>query len=371
MNRTKLIIGMICIAVASCTADKNAELSKLKSQHNALAEKIATLEKELANDSSNVPEIADAKKVLVQELSLNGFNHYTEVQGKLDGEDNVGVNAKMNGIVDAIYVTVGQSVTAGQVLAKLDDAAMQKGLTELETGVAFATDMYNKQKNLWEQKIGSEIQYLSAKNTKEQLEQKRASLKEQIEMTRIKAPVSGTIEDSPLKVGQIANPMSPAFRIVNFGRIKVVADIAEGYSSKIHAGDKVNIFFPDLEKEVSATLSFSSKYINPINRSFSVEARINTAIDGLKANMVAVLRVTDYSNKMAISIPINYTLSEGDKMYVFVAKQEAGLLKAVKKLIKTGQTYNGAIEVIDGLNAGDKLIISGYQDLENGQAIQL
>ena len=232
--------------------------------------------------------------VSVKPLSLTEFNHYLEVQGKIDGDDNVAVSPRNMGVVTKIYVSNGDHVNKDQLLAQLDDEVLVKSQKELQSSLNFATDMYEKQKNLWDKKIGSEVQYLTAKNNKESLENKMVTLKDQIDMMRIKSPIEGNVEDVPIKIGQSVAPGMPAFRVINFSHVKVVAEVAEGYSAKIRTGDDVIIYFPDLEKEIKAKITFSSKYINPINRTFIVEVRLNPNEIEARANLIAVIRINDY-----------------------------------------------------------------------------
>lgn len=368
---TVRILGLfIAIAVVSCSGDKTAQLAKLKKQQAELTTQIKTLESQL-DPVDSTKEDMKAKKELILELKSAIFNHYIEVQGKLDGEDNVGVSAKAMGVVDAVYAKVGDHVTKGQVLAKLDDAVLQKSLQELKTRLQFATDMFQKQQKLWDQKIGSEVQYLTAKNSKEGLENTVKTLQDQIDMTRIKSPIDGNVEESPLKVGQSVAPGIPVFRVVNFSVVKVVADIAEAYAAKINDGDEVLVYFPDLQKELTGKINFASRYINPTNRTFQVEVHLKGGISELKANMIAVLKINDYKANNALTIPINLLQKDQTNQFVLIAVKN-GYKTVVKKVnVKPGKTYNGVVEISDGLKPGDKVIATDQFDLEEGQSIRL
>jgi len=239
----------------------------------------------------------------------------------------------------------------------------------METNLEFLTDVYNKQKRLWDQNIGSQVQYLSAKNNKESMEAQIAAMKKQIANMHITSPINGAIEDISVKEGQFVSPGLPVIRVVNFNRLKVVADLSEAYSDKINVGDAVRIYFPDLDQEVEAKVSFSSRYINPVNRSFTVEAHLTKPIPGLKVNMVAVLRINDYTATDAIAIPVNLIQSDRDQNVVYIAENNPGN-KAQRVVVEQGASYNGMVEIKSGLKPGDKLITVGYQGLEDGQPIR-
>ncbi len=357
------IILLICLAMISCNTDKKTKLEKLKKDYSELADKIKTLEKEIAAEGGAKAEKSTVVSTI--EIEMTSFDHYLEVQGKIDGDENVTVSPKTIGVITSIDVKEGQAVTKGQVLAHIDDAVMKKSIAELDSTLTYATNLYNKQKKLWDQKIGSEVQYLTAKNTKESLESKKKTLKEQLDMYKITSPINGTIEEIPIKIGQSAAPGIPAFRVVNLSKVKVVSDIAETYSAKLKAGNKVKIFFPDLDKEIDAKITFASKYINAVNRTFVVESQLDNTSDEYRANMIAVMKINDYHVDSAIVIPVNSLQKIDGKEYVYLNVGN----KATKNLVTTGKTYNGYTEILSGLKKGDKLISVGYQNLEDGEKI--
>jgi membrane fusion protein, multidrug efflux system len=229
--------------------------------------------------------------------------------------------------------------------------------------------MFIKQKNLWDQKVGSEVQYLTAKNNKESLENKLKTLREQMDMTKIKSPIDGTVEELPIKVGQYVAPGMTTFRIVNFSHIKVTGEMAEAYSSKVKRGDSVIIYFPDLSKEIKARLTFSSKYINTTNRTFLVECRFGPGDFEYRANMISVIRIMDYKSDSAVVIPVNVLQKSLSENYVYIVRDEGGKKTARKQKIIVGSSYNGLVEILSGLQEGDKVITTGYQDLNDGQQV--
>ena len=371
MKRIAIILGILMFAAACNTkTDKRAELAKLIKEHDKLSEQIAKLQEEINASDTAAGARMKVKNVAITELQLQPFNHYIEIQGKVDGDDNVAVSPKTIGIVTNIRVIEGDQVKKGQVLADLDGEVMKKTIAQLNEQLNFATTVYNKQKNLWDQKIGSELQYLTAKNNKENLENQIKTMQEQLDMTKIISPISGTVEEIPIKVGQSVAPGIPAFRVINFSKAKVLADLAEAYAPKVKSGDKVKIYFPDYQKEIDAQLSFASRFINPTNRTFQVEARFNPGDLEMKANMIAVVKINDYNIKETIVVPINTVQKDLSGQYVFVA--EAGKTQSVakKKAVTTGMIYNGMVEIKEGLKPGEKVITMGYQDLNDGQYLK-
>lgn len=371
MNSSKLIIPIILLTLAfACKPDKKAELARLQKQRDELTLKIQKLQTELAG-SDSAETNRKIKQVSVMEIKPSTFQHFIEVQGRLDGEQNVDVYPEAMGAVEAVLVTSGQHVSKGQVLARLNDAAVREQLKGLETQYQFARETFEKQQNLWNQKIGSEMQYLQAKAQKEGIEAQLASIRKQLDMMTIKSPINGTVEDVVIKIGQSAMPQLPAFRVLNFSSVKVKADVAEAYSSKINVGDDVLVFFPDLNKEIPAKISAASRYINPINRTFQVEVRLNSPSEGYKANMVAVLKINDYKAADAAVIPVNFIQTDPNGSFVYVALNQSAQIKAHKAYVKQGQSYNGMVEITEGLKQGDKVISTGYLELEDGETIRL
>ncbi|MCX6268742.1 MAG: efflux RND transporter periplasmic adaptor subunit [Bacteroidetes bacterium] len=369
--RQIFLVTSIFLILASCGSnggDKKARLEKLKKEHDQLAEEILKLEKELAPANA-----VSSTGVTVDVITKKTFEHYIEVQGRIDGNENISVNPRnQGGTVLRILVHEGDAVTKGQVLAELDADVLKQQLTDLKNKLAFVTDLYNRQKTLWDQKIGSEVQYLKAKNDMESVQNGISTLEEQIQMSVITSPINGTVEDIPIKVGQLASPASPipAFRIVNFSKAKALADVGEAYSAKVSTGDVVKIFLPDLNRELVEKITFSSKYINPTNRTFLVEAALSGSDIHYRANMIAVLKIKDYTNPSAIAIPQNYIQNSRDEgQFVFIASEENGKKTALKRTITPFVSYNGLTEVVSGLNEGDKIITAGYKDLYNGQPI--
>jgi len=369
MNKSIIFLLLVAMAVACKPADKKSELAKLKKQHEELAIKIKALETELqVGDTTD--KTSKVTPVSITEAKPAEFNHYLEVQGKVDGEDNIAVSAQMAGSITAVYVKEGDPVRKGQVLAQIDNSVTQQQIASTKQQLDFAANLFTKQKALWDQQIGSEVQYLTAKNNKENLEKALSTLNEQVEMTRIKSPINGSVEEVNLKVGQMASPGQPAVRVVNFSNVKVVAEIAEAYAPKVKVGDKVIVFFPDFNTEIASQIRFSSKYINPVNRTFQSEVRLGPSKVEYRANMMAVVKINDYRNASAFTVPITLIRDSQSGKYIYVAKEENGKLLARRLPVTVGSTYNGLAEITSGITAGDKIITTGFNSLIDGELIQ-
>lgn len=368
----KIIIYSAIIAfLVSCgqNTDKNAELAKLKLERDQLNLQIEQLETEI-NPTNNQVENSGIP-VSVTDASKCVFNHYIQVQGVVDGDQNIAVSPQMAGVVTAVYVQEGTFVKKGQVMAELDAQVLKQSVEEVKTQLDLAINIYEKQSALWDKKIGSEVQYLQAKNTKESLERRLSTVEEQIKMAQIISPISGTVESVPIRVGQMASPGTPTsiIRVINMSVAKITADVSEAHSNKIKDGDLALVSFPDLGKEIETKLSFTSRFIDPTNRTFKVECKISSKDVSLRANMIAYLKIMDYANENAYCIPVNYVQSSQGKKFIFVAKQNGNEWVAEKRNITPGLDYDGTLEVLAGINEGEKIITAGYLNLTDGQNV--
>ena len=373
MKTIKLFIAIIVVLVLafSCSSDKQAQLTKLKQQQNDITDKIKTLETEIRAGQKDKVNPEDFKFIGVTDVKTSEFNHYIKVQGKLDGDLNAGVFAEAPGTISAKYADVGQHVVKGQVLAQIDDQQYKSQLEGLDTQYKFASDMFDKQKRLWDQKIGSEVQYLQSKTTKESLERQIASLKQQTDKFKIKSPIEGTIEECNIKVGGVVSPdpRLAAYRVVEFKNLKVTAEVSEAYSSKVQIGDKLIVSFPDVNKQLETEVTFVSKYINAVNRTFLIETKV-TNVPDLKANMIAIIQINDYHSDKSVLIPMNIIQTDLNGSYVYVIRPKDKFSMAVKQPVVIGTSYNGVAEIVNGLAVGDKVISVGFQELIDGQYVR-
>lgn len=363
---------LITLLVFSCAGDKKSQLAKLKQQQNDIAGKIRTLESTEVPEGEDHIDPAKFKFVGLTDVITNVFDHYITVQGKLDGDQNTAVSADVPGTVSAIYATAGKVVRKGQVLAQIDDSQYITQMESLESQYKFVSDMFSKQENLWKQKIGSEVQYLQAKTTKESLEKQIASLTQQIDKFKIKSPVDGTIEECNIKIGSMVSPdpRSAAYRVVAFRNLKVIAEVSEAYAARVQEGDKLIIIFPDINKKIEASVDFVSRYINPVNRTFIIESRLPEGKEYMKANMIAILQINDYHSQNSIQIPMNVIQADGEGSYVYVVRKKEDHNGAFRQPVVIGNTYNGVAEIIAGLSVNDKVISAGFQELIDGEYVR-
>lgn len=348
--------------------DKQARLEQLKAQAANINKEIEALEAELAAKSG--PNTASKQvPVSVAPLQPVDFKHYISVQGKLEAKDMVMVSTTMGGQIMHIAVKEGDMVKAGQILATLDRETMEKSIEEVKNALDIATTLYNKQKSLWEQQIGTEVQYLTAKNNKESLEKRLATLRSQLNQLVVKAPYSGVVDEIYAKTGGMAAPGVPLMRLVNLGNMKAKASVPDIYITKVNKGDEVIIHFPDIDERVKGQISFVAQVVDPLTRSFTVEATFANPGQKYKPNMLAVIEINDQTKKNALVISENLIQNSENGKMVFTAHTENGRKVAKARYINTGLTYNGLIEITQGLQAGDTLITQGYQDLVDGQEI--
>lgn len=370
MKNSLLLLAIVC-TMAACSnspaGDKQAKLESLKSEQKELTQKIKELEEELASEDGTKP-VEKSILVSVSEAKPAPFAHYIELQGRVDAEDNVYVTAQMPGTIQNVYVVTGQHVNKGQVLAAQDPSTITAQMDALKKNLELATILYDKQKSLWEQNIGTEVQYLTAKNQKESLEKQMNALNEQYLLTKLVSPINGVVDAVDIKVGQVASPGYAGIRVVNFSNLKVKGEVSESYATQIKEGDKVKILFPDMNQEIDSKISYASKVINSQSRSFTVETKL-TGQNNYKPNMVAVMKILDYQNEQAFTVPVNLIQKSEESSYIYVAAEESGRQVARRQPVTVGSIYNGHAEITSGLKEGDKVITVGYQDIIAGQAI--
>ena len=363
------------LLIAACSAGdsldaKKAQLASLNTQLEETKQQISALEKEIALlDTSEI--IRKPKLISTMLVEPSPFNHYIDVQGIIESEENISVQPGMPGVVTAVYVKEGDFVSQGQLLGETDNRAIKENIAQLQTNLDFAKSTYEKQQRLWNQKIGSEIQYLQAKTQYESLQNSIEALKAQLEMTRMKAPISGSVDQVNVKVGEYAAPgIMGAFNVVNFNKMKVTAKVADSYIDKVKTGNPVKIYLSDLNKTVEGKITFVSKVVNSMSRTFLVEIALGKTENNIRTNMLANLSINDERLDSVIVIPSNLVQKDSDgNNYVITAQGKNEQMKALKVSVKTGLSYGDKVVINEGLEPMTKLVTSGYQEVVNGQAI--
>lgn len=359
-----------CGRKESSLQEKKNQLSTLKEQASKLQSEIKKLEDEIALLDTAFAEQGKIKQVMLTPVTSSEFRHYVSVQGTLESEENLMVSAKMPGMVRDIRVKEGDAVSKGQVLASLDDEVLKKSIDEVQVGLDQVKVLFEKQKSLWEQKIGTELQYLTLKNQKEGLENKLRTLEAQVGQAVVTAPFSGVIDAIFIKTGSMAAPGVPLMQLVNTGNLKASAKVPDSYVSYVKQGDRVLVSFPDLNKEVEASVSYVGRIVDPLSRTFKIEVNIPSGDPGLKPNLLAMVRINDKTLEKAIVIDENIIQPTESGKLLFVAGSENGKPVALQRIVTTGLSYNGRVQIATGLEEGDKLITTGYQDLSDKQAIR-
>lgn len=345
-------------------------------------QKIATLEKEIQKTEVSLKKMEAELKKLKGEATLGAdfdklvstisaakapFSTYIEMPGKIISRQNILVGPEMNGTITALYVTNGQVVQKGQVIAKVDDVLITSNIAELESALSLAKDLYERQQKLWEQKIGSELQYLQAKNNLENLEKRMATAQTQLSKTVVRAPMSGIVDEVFLKLGEMAGMGSPICRMVNLGDIYIEAEVSEKYIGRVQKGDKVEVFYPSLKKSQTATVSALTQVINPGNRTFKIEVKVSNADGMLKPNLLASVRLEDYVNPSVVQVPTRLVQITSAGNFIYIVEDNT----AVRRNVKTGKSYSGITEVLEGLDGTESIIDLGFRDVSQGDRVQV
>lgn len=349
--------------------DKKAQLEKLKSDQKKLNDQIAKLQSEIggADTSSSLNK---GKLITASPVTEQAFEHYIDLQGHIDA-DNISYVTPRGGPAQAkaVYIKQGDFVKKGQILAKLDDDVQLKQLQQLKTQLAYAEDVYRRQKNLWDQGIGTEIQLKTAENNVNNLKDQINTTTAAWDMTNVRSEVTGYVETMNLRVGEmLGNTPQPQIVIVNSSTLKAVTDIPENYLGKIHKGMPVSIKLPDVNLEFSSSISLMNQTIGLNNRAVTTESKIPYN-PNVRINQVAQVRIKDYANPKAIVIPLTVLQTDENGKYVYVMATENGKKIAKKKVVQVGEIYGNNIEVKSGLTVGDQLITEGFQSLYEGQAV--
>lgn len=362
MKKILYIAGILFLAACSNKPkDKKTELADLQKQQAEINSKITKLQAETGStDSTKSAEVSTV------EVKPGQFTNYVQIQGKIDAQDNVTAYPQAPGTITAINARVGQHVSRGQVLVQLDNSVLKQNIAQAQSQVSLLNTLFQRQKNLWDQKIGTEVQFLQAQTNLQSAQKQVAALREQSGMYRITSPISGTIDQMDLKLGQVAQPGTTGIRIVNADNLKVKADVPESYSGSVGTGNNVKIIVPDANDSLVTKVTFAAKAIDPTSRSFAVEIKL-PARKSLRPNMTAILKIANYSKANAIVVPIKAIQKSEDGDYVFV--NNSGTAK--RKTVKVGATYGGQSEIVSGLNAGDQLITAGAEDIEDGDKIKV
>ena len=371
----KVIIPIVLISLISfsCSHERtveqiNADVNKTRRQITELSAKLTVLEQELAVKQP-VKEIK-ITKVVVETVKKNDFTDYIESNGMVEAIKAASISPEMSGKIVAIPVKVGQQVKKGQILISLDSKVMENGIAELVKGMEIINTTYSKQKELWDQGIGSEMQYLEIKNRKESMEGKMATLKSQLEMTRIYAPFDGRIEKISMKVGELASPGRGIIDVVNLSNLYVNTEVSEAFMQTVHTGDTVTIDFPNLPGVLKTIpVAYKGDVINPQARTFTVRVEIPNNGQEIKPNMLANMKIRIINLKDAVVVPTALIRQDVEGSYIYTVQNASSAPAAHKVYLKTGSS-DGNLTVIDsGLVGGELIISQGYNRVKEGSLV--
>lgn len=353
---------------AKSLTEKKARLEKMKTDLKSLSDRIEALEKEIIQLDPTARK-ENAKLVAMEPLETGSFTHFIDLQGRVDANNVAYVAPRgQGGLVKAIYVKQGEQVKKGQLLLKLDDAMVQKQIDQLRVQLDYAKDILQRQQNLWNENIGTEVQLLGARNNVMSLEKQLATVEEQASFSNVYAEMPGVVEVLNIRVGEFFQG-GPQIRLVNNNDLKIVAQVPENYQGRIGVGSPVLVKFPEGgDNTITTRVSVAGNLIDPISRSFYIEAPLSSA-KSLRANQIAIVKIQDYAAKDVITVPVN-TLQNDDKgKFVMIAIRQNEKWIAHKVSIEIGQLYGEKVEVLSGLNPGDQLITGGFQGLYEGQPL--
>nr|WP_041740172.1 efflux RND transporter periplasmic adaptor subunit [Echinicola vietnamensis] len=370
---SRLSLALVAVMAFSCGEQgsdleaKKAQLKAYKDQYHELKNNISELEKEIAAEDSTFAK-NNRKSVLVTTVKAQNqaFEHYLEVTGSVLSKKNVNISAEVAGRIEQIEVQEGMRATKGEVLVSIDGESIDNNIAELETQLDLATTLYEKQQRLWDREIGTEVQYLEAKNRVESLEKNLATLKTQKNKTTIRAPYHGTVEEVMVKLGELVQPGMPIINFVGESDLYIEADISEAYVGVLEQGDSVRVEFPSLGRDIKTKVTAVGAIINPSNRTFKIEVFL-PRLKHIKPNMISVLRIKDYENKAATTVPTNLIQRDNKGEYVYVVDKG----QAKKQYITKGETYHRVSEIKEGLSGGEVLIDKGFREVAEGSKVQI
>ena len=375
MNLKNLSFILLALVIFSCEQTdeieaKQSELSQAKEELFTLKSKIIKLEAELVE--LGVVN-ANPNLTLVSTIKVNPklFIHQVDVRGAVQSRNNVLLSAETPAVVQNILVVEGQRVQKGQLLITQDGEVLNRTIEELESSLELSTTMFERQKKLWEQNIGTEVQYLEMKNRKESLELKLATTKSQLDKTQIRAPFYGVVDMIDVRVGEMAQPGLPIIRLVSMYNMYIKADVSGSFIGKFNKGQKVKVYFPSTDFTVDSKISSIGQVINPNNRTFELEISIPANGSKVKPNMITVLTLADYENENAIAIPTNIIQSDRMGNFVFQVQEEEGKSVVRRIDIETGITYGDETEIKQGLNGGETLVHKGGIGLTDGGIVEV
>ncbi len=374
MKKYLIIISLVTLATA-CKHEKKVE-GNLQQQKVQIQKQIDSLHNilEKINEQLGETQAKEIPSISAIKIEPQDFTHYIELQGNIDTDGNVMVVPEAMGSVKKIYKNEGDRVRKGETIMLLDDAVLRNQISEVQTQYSLAKTAFERQKRLWEQKIGSEMAFLQAKTKKNALAKKLNTLRSQLAKFRVKAPISGTLDDLMTKEGEMAAPQRAVARIVNLDKVYAQADVSEQYLTQIKKGTPVVIDFPEIKRSVQAHVNYVGNFIHPRNRTFKIRVNLKNTNGDLKPNLTANIKIKDFETAKAIVLPWSIVQQDREgNNFVFVLEpaKDKGVYKAVKKVVKTGPDYKGKVVIESGLKEGDMVAGEAARGLSEGDLVKV
>ncbi|TRX01396.1 efflux RND transporter periplasmic adaptor subunit [Flavobacterium gawalongense] len=377
MSKRILLFTALSIFLFSCSNKENntdtdtliasKNLASIKAKRAELQTQITKLDEAIASLDTKVEEAL----VSVTTVKDTVFSHYLEVQGNVETKENLIIYPQFSGILTSLNVVAGQKVSKGQLLGMIDDGGLSQQLAQAQSQLALAKTTFERQKRLWDQKIGSEIQFLQAQTNMVSQQKMVSQIKAQLAKTRIVAPFSGVIDETLIERGQVVAPGQGLMRIVNLNNMYVSTSVPENYIGKLKVGTSVDVYLTSLDKNYSGKIRQVANNINPNNRTFTIEVSVPNKENLLRPNQVAKLRIVDYTAKNAIVVPTNVVQEDGGKnKFVFIVTNTKGTTGIAKKvLVELGQSSNNVTEILSGLSADDIIVTEGVNTISDGMKL--
>tara|TARA_R110002050_G_scaffold48356_3_gene112469 strand:+ start:19888 stop:21123 length:1236 start_codon:yes stop_codon:yes gene_type:complete len=381
------LVLTLSILLLSCGGEKTktveeviatANIETIRTKRSDLVTEQQTLHEKIKQLDEAISKYDTLKKIpLITTFTAKQevFNHFLELQGNVTTKNLLVITPEFNGILTNVYVKEGQRVNKGQILGKIDDGGLGQQLAQLQIQSDLAKTTFERQQRLWDQNIGSEIQYLQAKSSYDGQSRAVAQLQQQIAKTVIRAPFSGTIDDVITEQGSVvAAGQTQLMRIVNLDNMYIETDVPESYITNVTNGKNVEVEFPVLGKTINAKIRQTGDVINPANRTFKVEVAVPNKEDAIKPNLTARLKINDYTNENALLIPQSIISENADgEQYIYLVNDKNSSDEGVAKkvIIKTGRTQGDVIEILEGIANGAEIIKEGARSVEDGQTVKV